>query len=114
MIGLDQYILHFHQWAATWNLHTSSIVVRRKSATCQIVRNAPSLKPSPRVEIVDAFAPTLERGTPPSLLCCELAVVGYREIAFYPLTGGNAYPAIFAPPSDESHIRFGVMIACTQ
>jgi len=51
---------------------------------------------------------------PPSLLRCELAAVGYREIAFHPLTGGNAYLAIFAPPSDESRIRPDAMIACTQ
>jgi hypothetical protein len=48
------------------------------------------------------------------LVRCELAVVGYREIAFHPLTGSNAYLAIFAPPSDESCTRPDAMIACTQ
>jgi hypothetical protein len=57
---------------------------------------------------------TSEHGTPASLLRCELAVVGYREIAFHPLTGSNAYLAIFAPPSDESRTRPDAMIACTQ
>jgi hypothetical protein len=47
-------------------------------------------------------------------LRCELAVVGYREIAFYPLTGSNAYLAIFTPPSDESRTQLGAMNACTQ
>jgi predicted methyltransferase len=75
---------------------------------------APALKPGARVGILDAIAPTSEHGTPPSLLRCELAVVGYREIAFHPLTGSNAYLAIFAPPSDESRTRPGAMIACTQ
>ena len=75
---------------------------------------APALKPGARVGIVDAIAPTAEHGTPPSLLRCELAVVGYREIAFYPLSGSNAYLAIFAPPSDESRTRPDAMIACTQ
>ena len=75
---------------------------------------APAFKPGARVGIVDAIAPTSEHGTPPSLLHCELAVVGYREIAFYPLTGSDAYLAIFAPPSDKSRTQPGAMNACTQ
>jgi ubiquinone/menaquinone biosynthesis C-methylase UbiE len=75
---------------------------------------APALKPGARVGIVDAIAPTSEHGTPPSLLRCELGVVGYREIAFHPLTGSNAYLAIFALPPDESRTRPGAMIACPQ
>jgi SAM-dependent methyltransferase len=75
---------------------------------------APAFKPSARVGIVDAMAPTSEHGTPPGLLRCELSVVGYREIAFHPLTGSNAYLAIFAPPSDERRIQPGAMNACTQ
>jgi SAM-dependent methyltransferase len=74
----------------------------------------PALKPDARVGIVDAIAPTAEHGTPPSLLRCELAVVGYREIAFHPLTGSNAYLAIFAPPSEASRTRPEAMIACRQ
>jgi hypothetical protein len=35
------------------------------------------------------------------------AAVGCREIGFHPLTGCNAYLAIFAPPSDESRSRRG-------
>jgi len=75
---------------------------------------APALKPGARVGIVDAIGPTSEHGTPPSLLRCELAVVGYRRIAFHPLTGSNAYLAIFVPPSDESRTRPDAMTACTQ
>ena len=41
----------------------------------------PALKPDARVAIVDAFGPTSEHGTPPSLLRCELAAVGYRQIS---------------------------------
>lgn len=74
---------------------------------------APALKPGAHVGIVDAIGPTSEHGTPPSLLRCELAVVGYRGIAFHRLTGSNAYLAIFAPPSDESRTRPDAMIACT-
>ena len=40
----------------------------------------PALKPGARVGIVDTFRRTSEHGTPPSLLRCELAAVGYREI----------------------------------
>ena len=74
----------------------------------------PALKPGARVGIVDAVGPTVNHGTPPSLLRCELAAVGYREIGFHPLTGSNAYLAIFAPPSDESRTRPDAIIACTQ
>jgi SAM-dependent methyltransferase len=75
---------------------------------------APALKPGARVGIIDSFGPTAEHGTPPNLLRCELAAVGYREIAFHPLTGGNAYLAIFAPPPDQGRTRPEAMTACTQ
>jgi len=73
----------------------------------------PALKLGARVGIVDAIGPTSEHGTPPSLLRCELAAVGYREIGFHPLTGSNAYLAVFAPPSDESRTPPDAIIACT-
>ena len=72
----------------------------------------PALKPDARVAIVDAFAPTSEHGTPPSLLRCELAAVGYREISLDRLKGSNAYLAIFAPPSVASRTRPEAMVAC--
>src|ERR1700737_4247745 len=72
----------------------------------------PALKPDARVGIVDAFGPTSEHGTPPSLLRCELAAVRYREISLDRLTGSNAYLAIFAPPSIESRTRPDAMVAC--
>ena len=75
---------------------------------------APALKLGGRIGIVDAIGPTSEHGTPPSLLRCELAAVGYREIGFHQLKGSNAYLAIFAPPSDESRTRPDAIIACTQ
>jgi predicted methyltransferase len=59
----------------------------------------PALKPGGRVGIVDAAKETLEHGTPPTLLRCELAAVGYQEISFHPLSGSDTYLAIFAPPS---------------
>jgi SAM-dependent methyltransferase len=72
----------------------------------------PALKPDARVGIVDAFAPTSEHGTPPGLLRCELAAVGYREISFDRLEGSDAYLAVFAPPSVASRTRPEAIVAC--
>lgn len=72
----------------------------------------PALKPGARIGIVDAYGPTSKHGTPPSLLRCELATIGYREISLNRLTGSNTYLAIFAPPSVESRTRPEAMIAC--
>jgi SAM-dependent methyltransferase len=72
----------------------------------------PALKPGAQVGIVDAYGPTSEHGTPPGLLRCELAAVGYREISLDRLTGSNAYLAIFAPPSVASRTRPDAMVAC--
>ena len=73
---------------------------------------ASALKPAARVGIVDAIGTTSEHGTPPSLLRCELAAVGYREIGFHPLTGSNAYLAIFTAPSDGSRTRPDAIRVC--
>ena len=72
----------------------------------------PAFKPGARLGIVDAFGPTSRHGTPPKLLRCELTAVGYREIAFHPLTGSVAYLAIFAPPSEQGRTRPEAMTAC--
>jgi SAM-dependent methyltransferase len=72
----------------------------------------PALKHEARVGIVDAFAPTSKHGTPPNLLRCELAAVGYREISFDRLIGSDAYLAIFAPPSVASRPRPDAIVAC--
>ena len=72
----------------------------------------PALKPGARVGIVDAFRPTSEHGTPPSLLRCELSAVGYREISLDRLTGSDAYLAIFTPPSVTSRTRPEATVAC--
>jgi SAM-dependent methyltransferase len=73
---------------------------------------AGALKPDARVGIVDAIGPTAKHGTPPELLRCELAAVGYREVGFHPLAGSNAYLEIAAPPSDEVRTRPEAMAAC--
>jgi hypothetical protein len=50
------------------------------------------------VGIIDTEEPTQHHGTPPALLRCELAAVGYRELEFVLLTPADGYLAIFAPP----------------
>jgi SAM-dependent methyltransferase len=72
----------------------------------------PALKPGARVGILDAFGPTAEHGTPPDLLRCELAAVGYRQSSFDRLTGSDAYLAIFVPPSVASRTQPQAMVAC--
>src|SRR6516225_4622869 len=57
-----------------------------------------ALKPNAHVAIIDARKQTAAHGTPPDLLRCELAAVGYHETAFYDLQE-NTYLAVFAPPS---------------
>ena len=72
----------------------------------------PAFKPDARVGIVDAYGPTAEHGTPPDLLRCELAAVGYRQISFDRLAGSDAYLAIFAPPTVASRTPPQTMVAC--
>ena len=73
---------------------------------------APALKPDARIGIVDAIGPTAKHGTPPDLLRCELAAVGYREVGFRPLAGSNAYLEIAAPPPEERRTRPEAIAAC--
>ena len=61
----------------------------------------PALKPDAKVAIIDARKQTAAHGTPPDLLRCELAAVGYRQTAFHDLQEGT-YLAVFVPPSPGS------------
>jgi SAM-dependent methyltransferase len=72
----------------------------------------PALKPDARVGIVDAFGPITKHGTPPGLLECEFAAVGYREIRLDRLAGSDAYLAMFAPPSLASRTPPEAIVAC--
>jgi SAM-dependent methyltransferase len=61
----------------------------------------PALRPGAQVAIIDARKQTEVHGTPPDLLRCELAAVGYRQTAFYDLQE-STYLAVFAPPNPGS------------
>jgi SAM-dependent methyltransferase len=58
-----------------------------------------ALAPGGRVAIIDNDKPTENHGTPPALLRCELAAVGYREVDFLLLAPADGYLAVFAPPA---------------
>lgn len=72
----------------------------------------PALASGARVGIIDTEEPTQRHGTPPALLRCELAAVGYRELDLAPLTPADGYLAIFAPP--ESLPAPDTIKACAQ
>lgn len=55
-----------------------------------------SLKVGGRVAIVDADRPTVDHGTPPALLACELGAIGYVRTSTRSL-GGGVYLAVFEP-----------------
>ena len=73
---------------------------------------APALKQGARVGIVDLERPTSEHGTPIVLLRCELAAVGYREIATYQLAGDGGYLAVFSPPEQAGRKSPRDIVAC--
>ena len=58
----------------------------------------PALRAGARVAVIDARKQTEAHGTPPDLLRCELAAVGYRRTTFYDLQE-STYLAVFALPS---------------
>jgi len=64
-----------------------------------LFRLRPALAPGARVAIIDLDKPTREHGTPPALLRCELAAVGYREVDAASLAPADGYLAVFVPPA---------------
>jgi SAM-dependent methyltransferase len=58
-------------------------------------RLRPSLKPGGLVVVVDANRPTQAHGTPPALLACEFAAVGYRQVAMQDMPSAGGYLAMF-------------------
>ena len=63
-----------------------------------LYRLQPALARGARVGIIDTDGPTQRHGSPPALLRCELAALGYRELDFLFLTPADGYLAIFAAP----------------
>jgi len=64
------------------------------------------------VGIIDMDRPTQSHGTPPALLRCELAAVGYRQLDFALLSPADGYLAVFARPANLPPA--GAIRACRQ
>ena len=73
---------------------------------------AVAMKPGGRIGIVDADDIPSRHGTPPALLRCELAAVGYRETGFVTLDGGVGYLATFAAPAVDERPAPGSIKPC--
>ena len=58
-----------------------------------------ALAPGARVAIIDNDKPTQNHGTPPALLRCEMAALGYRQADFLTLAPADGYLAVFTPPA---------------
>ncbi len=82
--GLDRaFLIHmYHEiaqpYALMWRVHDA-------------------LKPGGMVAVVDSYRPTGSHGTPPKLLRCELAAVGFRQAGFKDLGDAGGYLALFVP-----------------
>ena len=59
-------------------------------------RLRPSLRTDGQVIVVDANRPTENHGTPPDLLKCEFAAVGYGMVSMRSMPSAGGYIAIFA------------------
>lgn len=71
-------------------------------------RLRPSLKPDGLVVVVDANRPTRDHGTPPPLLKCELAAVGYTQVDMQEMPSAGGYLATFratGPRPDPATIK---------
>ena len=54
-----------------------------------------------RILVVDADRPTNQHGTPPALLACEFAAVGYKQVDFQKMPNAGGYLAAFEPEGDR-------------
>lgn len=71
-------------------------------------RMRPSLRPDGLVVVVDADRATENHGTPPALLKCEFAAVGYRQVAIRDMPSAGGYLAMFkaeGPRPEPSAIK---------
>jgi protein-L-isoaspartate O-methyltransferase len=57
----------------------------------------PALKEGGRVIVVDADRPTAQHGTPPKLLDCEFAAVGYARVDMQTMPAAGGYLAAYEP-----------------
>jgi ubiquinone/menaquinone biosynthesis C-methylase UbiE len=64
-------------------------------------RLRPSLAPGGHVIVVDADRPTQNHGTPPDLLKCEFAAVGYQQVSSQAMPSAGGYIAIFEAQGDR-------------
>jgi len=55
----------------------------------------PALRPGGQVIVVDANRPTAQHGTPPALLACEFAAIGYAQVALQQMPSAGGYFAVF-------------------
>jgi len=67
-----------------------------------LYRLALSFRPGGRLGIEELDRVTNRHGTPPELLKCELAAVGYRLVSLEPMTGDIGYFAVFAAPDRKA------------
>jgi len=63
-------------------------------------RLRPALKPGGQVIVVDGDRPTQNHGTPPDLLKCEFAAVGYQLVSIQQMPSAGGYIAIFEAEGD--------------
>ena len=71
-------------------------------------RMRPSLRPGGQLVVVDANRRTQDHGTPPALLKCEFAAVGYRQVAMENMPSAGGYLATFraeGPRPDPKAIK---------
>ncbi len=61
----------------------------------------PATKSGGRVIVVDADRPTNQHGTPPALLKCEFAAVGYKLVDFQNMPAAGGYLAAFEPVGER-------------
>ena len=68
-------------------------------------RLRPALAADGQVVVVDANRPTQNHGTPPALLKCEFAAVGYGLVSMRPMPSAGGYIAIFRTVGDRPEPR---------